>query len=167
MKEASSGMLDWLQARRASPALALVLVVGFALPLGCWEPMPPEMQEFFALGLNERGERLLDYPLDKQVDIYLWGECCVHPPASYLADDLARNGRPLVPILLRRIREAEREFYRLRLLRVLSSMTKSHGVRLEPAELAHLDVSVAGIEDAGYRLVSEGYAERIRSRSMD
>lgn len=63
-------------------------------------------QEFLRKPVDERRAALMDYPMERQVDLYLAAMAKLHPPDLALADVLASHGDEIIPLLKERIHEA-------------------------------------------------------------
>jgi hypothetical protein len=114
--------------RRARVTAVVFLIV--ALGASCGERVPEEYRGFFALRPEEQKDSILLYPLDTQIAVYLVGMRAMRPPVSYLADAIATNGQPAVPVILQRLRTANDGFGRSDLILILESMVCFQGVDL-------------------------------------
>src|SRR5262249_311799 len=65
--------------------------------------------EFMRRSIPERRATIRQYSVDRQLDLYVLAMMRSHPPDLGLADEVAGNGADLVPILIRRIVDDDRE----------------------------------------------------------
>jgi hypothetical protein len=61
---------------------------------------------FFRQPVSAQIEKFREYDLAKQYDIYLCGTQSIHPPATYLAEPIARQGGRAVTVLKAKLAEA-------------------------------------------------------------
>jgi hypothetical protein len=64
---------------------------------------PPEYKNLFRLPLDQQEQRFKQFPLDKQVDIYVRA-MYVEPPLTRYATYIASNGKEVLPYLLARLK---------------------------------------------------------------
>ena len=102
--------------------LPAILLLTFATLPGCPRERS-EYAEFFDLPRSEQPLALLSYPLEDQVAIYIEGVTRWHPPKLGLADPLASNGEPVIPLLLERLKRTNEEYLQAWLLYVLGKMS--------------------------------------------
>src|SRR5687768_2126647 len=67
-----------------------------------------EAGEFLKKPMMEQRATIMDYPLEQQIELYLNAMLSEHPADIALAEVLATNGAPLIPLLLRRLTEEDR-----------------------------------------------------------
>ncbi len=106
------------------------------LSLGaCLEPMPPEYEEFFKLPLRQQHREIHNYPLDKQIEIYLIEVSTGRPPDYGFAYDIASNGEIAVPFLVERLKNEQRELNQEDIIRdiiyVFEKMAELHSWGVE------------------------------------
>ena len=104
----------WPAVLAGVPSLALLVVAA------CFDKPPEKYRSFFSLPLQETDDSLLTYPIDDQVEIYLWGMTNVHPPLMHLAEPLAKNGPTAVEAIRDRLQEqGHRDYTRFALIYAL------------------------------------------------
>ncbi len=141
-------------ARRRSRRRFLTLV-GLALLSGCvpfsrWceQNPPPPYRRFFYLSLDERHRAILTYPIEDQIDLYLYNVRCMHPPDLYLAYDIARSGEAAVPALLKRLRTTQRQSEQYHIIYVFEAMANFYyPVKDDEQAMATLREAVAAMRD--------------------
>jgi hypothetical protein len=58
---------------------------------------------------DEQERQFSKYNLEEQYDLYIFGNQVVHPPASYLACQFAKQGPVIVPFLKNKLKAAHEE----------------------------------------------------------
>lgn len=94
---------------------------------GCGDPvkgffMPREYQAFFESPFSGQREALLEFPIEKQIDIYLYGVKVYHPPRVDLAFVIARQGPKVIAPLLARLKQENDDHTRSDLMEVLAAV---------------------------------------------
>lgn len=62
-------------------------------------------RDFLRKPVDDRRTALMDYPMERQIDLYLAAMTKLHPPDLALADVLASHGDEIIPLLRERIHE--------------------------------------------------------------
>lgn len=92
-----------------------VIALFFALFfLGCApkeaEVVPTQLhRDFFHLPTSEQVKRFHEYDIETQYELLVVGNQVVHPPAIYLAEEFAKQGKSIVPLLRNKLAEAKQE----------------------------------------------------------
>jgi len=118
---------------------------------GC-SGVPSEYQEFFALPLDRHDEAIHRYPLEKQVEIYLIAMTVIRPPEIGLVYDVARNGKTIVPLLIKRLATVETRDEMSALLYVLLEIDlRVYPWRKDPESIALLKQVLPSIANVSWR----------------
>jgi len=94
------------------------------------DPIPEKYRGVFGVSVGH-GERLLAYPYDEQLTIYLLGVSKFHPPLNY-SIDIASQGRAVVPTIIARLKEEQRDWARAALISLLAWIARVQDLRDEP-----------------------------------
>jgi hypothetical protein len=117
---------------------------------GCLPDPPDKYRSFFALPMGQDSDSLLTYPVEDQVDIYVWAMTERHPPRMHLADALAKNGLTLVMPVREKLSQAKDEPTQFALIYALESLAcASHDLRRDKPLIAQIETVVQQM-DAGY-----------------
>jgi hypothetical protein len=139
----------------------LVVAATWALAIIACEPDQPDVPADQAAILHLRGQARVDamhrLPLDDQVSLYVIAMLRGRPPEVGLAHALAENGAPILPAVLRRIREERDDVVIWDLLEVLRWVDKlGHApVGDDPEVMAFLRSKVAAMRDDVLRRYAE------------
>lgn len=85
----------------------LVLAIWMFGLAGC--SAGPLERDFFRGDIPTRNQRLAGYPMEQQWRIYLYGNQVIHPPATGLAEVLARRGEPMLRFILKSLESTEND----------------------------------------------------------
>lgn len=69
----------------------------------------PVERDFFRGDIPTRNQRLGSYSMEEQWRIYLYGNQVVHPPATGLAEVLARRGEPMLRFILKSLESTKND----------------------------------------------------------
>lgn len=115
--------------------------------LASCQQTPPEYQEFLRLPPDQQREKMQTLPIERQIDYYLAGTIYVHPPQLSLRDVIASRGKEAVPALMKRLKEEKKDYHKIDLMLVFSSMHKFHyDLRGEKEVIESLKEVAANIE---------------------
>jgi len=103
-------------------AMMFPLLLGVVTLASCQLKTPPEYREFLRLPPDQQRERMRTSPIDKQIDYYLAGTTYVHPPLLGLRDVIASRGKEAIPALMKRLKEEKKDYHKMDLMLVFSSM---------------------------------------------
>ncbi|MGE0519099.1 MAG: hypothetical protein AB7P78_08830 [Candidatus Binatia bacterium] len=119
--------------------------------------IPAEHWEFVNLPFRERPKALAAYPPKEQVDLYLSAMFATHPRQLELADVVAASGPAVLPIIIERIRRAERDFDKVNLIYVVERMQEGGYVPVtsDAQTMAVLQAEVSTIKDSEWRVIAE------------
>lgn len=138
------------------------------IPLACTpEEQDPVIEAFLQKTLTEQASAIRDYPLEKQVELYLAAMMRKHPSDPALASVVAENGAAIVPILSRRLSEHEGDgdIEKTRLVDVFVRMQRlgTYDVASDKKLMKVLEQQVAGIEGKFWKELSDEFLQRIRT----
>ena len=103
--------------------LFYLLLIGFSQQ--CGEEMPTEYQALFRLPSHEREARFREFPLEKQVDVYIYA-MYVEPPMTEFLRYLASNGEAAIPYLIARLETETSDTRKKNLIYVFEEMHRYH-----------------------------------------
>lgn len=123
-----------------------------------------EDERFLSRPMNERREIIVQYPTEKQVDLYLLA-MQKHPPDLGLADAVAKSGAKLVPILIQRIQREQSEIAKVQLIDIFERMQSLgyYAVASDEATMTILASQVGAIKDDGWRAMAADLLDKITS----
>jgi len=115
---------------------------------------------------RERDRAILQYPAERQVDLYLMVMLEQHPPDLGLADAVASNGSKIVPALTQRLVQNDRDIAKMHLIEVFLRMQELsyYAVASDGGTMSLLDQQVAAMKDPQWKEMSSDMLERIRAR---
>lgn len=85
--------------------LLLFLLCSF----GCVDMTRPGAEEYFEISKTMSADntaairKLSSYPINKQIDIYLFGNCCVEGGGGWIGALFTKNGEEKIPFIIKRI----------------------------------------------------------------
>jgi hypothetical protein len=87
--------------------MILVFLLVFLILRAC-EQRPQECRDVIDVPREQGYAKFRSYPLEKQLDVYL---CAMHvePPDMGLADEIAERGDSAIPMVMQKLKTAERE----------------------------------------------------------
>ncbi len=129
--------------------------------------MPRECRDFFQLSSSEREIRFRQYPLEKQVDLYLCG-MNREPPESGYAAYIAEGGEQVIPYLLNRLKAEPLEITKTRILDIFTVLAVKGSLRGRQDVIDELERVVSHIKFAPVKSKAERYMDTIkRENSRD
>jgi hypothetical protein len=109
--------------------LAICLTATWACPIAAeqkpWHAHQRVVDAFYTKSLKERISTFPRYSFDEQYAIYLYGNQVQHPPAIYLADPFAAQGKGIVLPLSDRLRTATDDLTIRDIVMVFSAMSRA------------------------------------------
>jgi hypothetical protein len=91
-----------------------------------WRTRQSVVDSFYAKSLKERISTFQQYSFEEQYAIYLYGNQVQHPPAIYLADPFAAQGKGIVLPLSNRLRDATNDLTIRDIIMVFSAMSRAN-----------------------------------------
>jgi hypothetical protein len=122
--------------------------------------MPRECREFFDLPSSERETKFRQYPVEKQVDLYLCG-MNQEPPESGYAAYIAEGGEQVIPYLLERLKREELEINQTRIMDVFTVLAVKGHLRGRKDVIVELEGVVAKMKYQPMKLKAQRYLELI------
>lgn len=120
-----------------------------------------EMDTLLNLPMKEQEENFKNFPLSKQVDVYVQA-MYVEPPQTRYADYLASNGKQALPFLIDRLREEKSDTAKAFLFYAFEVMhEKYYSLSNEKDVLESLKTTIIGMSDNYRRQQAEGYLKTI------
>lgn len=136
--------------------LVLMLVISMVVLDQCENTTPPEYRRLFRLPRKQQAEEFKKYPLEQQVDIYIYAIQGAEPPATQFGDFLASNGKKVIPLVLKRLKEEKSDRVRLYLIEVLYSMhTEYCRLKDEKEVVETIRAVISDMKDATYKRLCE------------
>ena len=92
------------------------------------QPGAKEFNEILKIPIEDDAERLrkfLSYPVDKQVDIYLYGMDSIAPSYTHFGDFLAYEGEDKVPYILERIKTSKEDSHKFYLMEIIRKINRN------------------------------------------
>lgn len=123
-------------------------------------------KNFLRMPPHERDRAILQYPPERQVDLYLMVMLEQHPPDLGLADAVASNGSKIVPALAQRLVQDDRDIAKMHLIDVFLRMQELsyYPVASDGKTMDLLKQQVAAIKDPQWKGMSSDMLERIRAK---
>jgi hypothetical protein len=144
--------------------MAGILMIALVAVCGCslhGSETPREYKELFYLPLEQQEKRFKQFPLDKQVDIYVRA-MYVEPPLTRYASYLASNGKDVLPFLAARL-EAEKSetakahlFYAFRMIH-----EHTYSLKNDESTLKLLEREIVAMSDQYRKNQCEAYLKAI------
>ena len=136
--------------------IAAGLAGGLPSFLGCFGDQGPPGYEEVYRDYQNRTERVLDYPYDQQIDILLHTLGHRHPPDLGLAEAVASNGKPILPVILEGLKTEKKEYLQHDLILVLEMMdARTYPLDAETEVIATIRGVIASMKDPKWKRMSE------------
>jgi hypothetical protein len=121
-------------------------------------------KQFFQQPLQNRLERLRQYPLEEQYRIFRYGNDVVHPPLTDLAIPIAERGAGAVPFLMTKLESEQDDFAVRDILRIVEEMTlkKTYDAKADEGLMHTLSRRVNTMRDQEWRAISAKMLDQIR-----
>ena len=131
--------------REAIRLISLVLLLGFLQQ--CGGEMPAEYETLFRLPSHEREAKFKQFPIEKQVDVYIYA-MYVEPPKTEFLRYLASNGEKAVPFLLARLEIEKSDTRKAILVNVFEEIHRYYAsLRNDEATITVLERIVSNMKD--------------------
>ena len=119
---------------------------------------------------NEILDKFSKYPIDKQIDIYLFAECCVEGGGTFIRY-LGFNGKEKIPSIVKRIDESDNPITKTKLLNALEFIDLNCECLVDsPGTLNILEKNEMRIDESDsqgiktFKELYSTYLQRIKSR---
>jgi hypothetical protein len=140
---------------------ALMLLAAFLQQ--CGGEMPTEYRKFFALPSYEQEARFKEFPLEKQVDVYVHA-MYIEPPRTEYRRYLARNRKRVIPVILARLDVEKSDAVKANLISVLTEMHEYQvSLRNEGKTIEALERIVANMSDDYNKRKAREYLDAIKN----
>jgi hypothetical protein len=120
---------------------------------------PSEYIEFRRLPPERQHAEFRRFPIDKQIDFYLYS-MNREPPDTSFADDIARRGKEVIPFLLARLQNERAEYRQYDIIFIFEVMHRNHN------SLGDEEEAIRTIEEVVARM-RDSYWRRMAQRSLD
>jgi hypothetical protein len=146
--------------------LGVVCLLFSLVASGCQAAERGADKDFLRMPPRERDRAILQYPPERQVDLYLMVMLEQHPPDLGLADAVASNGSKVVPALTQRLVHEDYDLAKLHLIDVFLRMQElgHYPVASDGETMDLLEQQVAAMKDPQWKEMSGDMLERIRTR---
>ena len=146
--------------------LRVALTIALALFASGWSKCgsntPPEYKKLFYLPQQRQEERFKQFPLEKQVDIYIYA-MYVEPPLTRYAEYLGGNGKQVLPVLLARLEAEESDTAKAHLIYAFREIHERHySLRTEKNMVDSITNVVSNMKDKYRKKQSEEYLKVIK-----
>ena len=129
---------------------------------GCGSNTPTEYKKLFYLPEQQQEETFKQFPLDKQVDAYVYA-MYVEPPLTRYARYLAGNGENALPVLLRRLESEQSDTTKAHLIYAFKEIHERHySLRTERATVDSISRVISNMKDEYRKTQSEQYLKVIQ-----
>jgi hypothetical protein len=136
----------------ASRSLLLILIVYLGTLIQCGNDTPPEYRRLFRLPTDQQQlAELKKYSLEQQIDTYIYA-MQREPPSTQFARFLASNGKKVIPLLLKRLKEERSEHVKVDFIRVLADMHTDYcSLKDEKEVIETIRGVISGMRDTSYK----------------
>jgi hypothetical protein len=143
---------------------AVVLLTCGWTQCGSGSDTPAEYRELFHLPQDQQEERFAQFSLEKQVDIYTYA-MYVEPPLTRYATYLAKNGKKVLPYLLRRLEAEKSDTAKAHLIYAFKEIHERHySLKNEHDTVESLRRVIAAMKDEYRRRQCVEYLKIIEDR---
>lgn len=144
----------------------VIVLCSMSIPAACLgETAPPGYEEVYK-SPPERARQLMKYPYEQQLEIFSYSMARLHPPDLELSAALASNGKPILPILLDRLKKEKKEYLQHQLIYVLEIMDRTNDLDTETAAIATVREVIANMMEPFWREMSEKSLNAILQKQL-
>lgn len=128
-----------------------------------------QSEDFLRKPMIERRTAILKYAPEDQVELFLNAMLVKHPPDLALADAIASNGQKIVPHLLLRLAEENRDVAKMHIIDVFRRMQELgyYSVVDDAQTMKTLEEQAMGVRDTHWRKISINMVARIRKIGVE
>ena len=146
--------------------LRMILTLALALLASGWSMCgsntPSEYKKLFYLTQEQQEERFKEFPLEKQIDIYIYA-MYVEPPLTRYAGYLGGNGKKVLPVLLARLEAEKSDTAKAHLIYAFQEIHERHySLRTEKTTVDSISRVVSNMKDEYRKKQSEEYLRVIK-----
>lgn len=147
-------------------SLRIVLTVALALLASGWSSCgsntPDEYKSLFHLPEAQQEETFKQFPLDKQVDVYIHA-MYVEPPLTRYARYLGGSGKKAIPVLLARLEWEQSDTAKAHLIYAFREIHQRHySLRTENETVDSINRVISKMKDEYRKRQSEEYLKVIK-----
>ncbi|WP_155950980.1 hypothetical protein [Rhodanobacter sp. OR87] len=123
----------------------------------------PWVNTFYKNSLRERIATFDSYDLGSQYEIFICGNQVIHPPAIYLAESFAKEGAAAVPLLKKKLAQADDDLTVRDIVLVFAGMQRQRSYDVsKDADLVRLIVEkLNGMHDPEWKAIAQGNLDKI------
>jgi len=125
--------------------------------------------DFFKQTTLQQANKIHDYDLETQYDLFIVGQQAIQSPMIFLADELAKNGEAIVPLLREKLASPPKYEATVRdIVLVLNQMArqKTYDVRNDKVLMALVEKRVSAMKGL-WEPITQGRLDEIRSSKFD
>lgn len=127
----------------------------------CGSDTPSEYKQLFNQPLPQQEEKFKQFPLDKQVDVYIYA-MYVEPPLKRYARYLGSSGKEVLPFLVRRLEAEKSDTTKAHLIYALAEIHQHYySLRDEKQTLESVTRVISNISDDYRKKQCQDYLEII------
>ncbi|HEU4934020.1 MAG TPA: hypothetical protein VFT48_18170 [Pyrinomonadaceae bacterium] len=142
--------------------LTLILAVLASGWSRCGSDTPPDYKKLFYLPQEQQEERFKQFPLEKQVDIYIYA-MYVEPPLTRYAGYLGGSGKKVIPVLLARLEAEESDTAKAHLIYAFHEIhQRYYSLRTQKETVDSISRVVTNMKDDYRKKQSEEYLKAIK-----
>lgn len=105
-----------------------------------------EFKEFYALSRDKQKEQMMKMPIDKQIDFHLYA-MRRHPADKRFAEDIAAQGENVVPDVIRRFRNEEKDYRKTDILYILVEICRTKKCEEDKELIAKVSNGISLMKD--------------------
>lgn len=141
----------------------LVAGCSFAANSRLQEICRPWLDTFYKKPLKERIDTFGSYDLGSQYQIFVCGNQMIHPPAIYLDESFAKEGSSAVPLLRKKLIQADDDLTVRDIVLVLAEMNYQHAynVAKDPGLVKLMVAKVNGMHDQEWKDIAQSKLDKI------
>ena len=154
--------------RRIIPLLCTLFLLGCFSHDSEIEPNQFHREFFFSQTTDEEVKRFHEYDPETQYELLIVGNQVVHPPALYLAEEFAKQGKSIVPLLRGKLAAAKQELTVRDIVLVLGDMQRLgfYDVRGNASLIALVQERIATMQSDWKLTAQRMFEEEILGRSQ-
>lgn len=143
--------------------IRIVCVLICLIALGCQHPSMEE-SFFFKNPVGNRHERLRQYSLEDQYNIFRYGNDRIEPPVMGLADPIAERGATSVPFLLDQLNSKSDDMTVRDILLIFQTMAgnKNYDVKSDAVLMRTLASKISEMKDKEWQAITFKILQRIK-----
>lgn len=122
-------------------------------------------RDFFRQSTSEQVKKFNEFGPETQYELLIVGNQLVHPPALYLAEEFARQGKAIIPFLRSKLTAANKDATVRDVVAILSEMQRmgSYEVKSDASLMALVEERLATMQGQ-WKPVTQRMVEEIRKK---